>query len=180
MKNSLICKCFGYAGIASVVLVRMVLFLYVAYGLVMYDINESPGTSDERWRVDGSFGSGDCVALIIWGLYLLVTGYHICRYFAKLLKYEAGIHYWTLPSFDIESKKILSLVLSLLFVGCVVWIDLKMPEVFYPLVDRDNMVAAGRPIGLLSWDAMVRSFYWIIFTIYSSIHLLACQLKHKK
>lgn len=181
MKNSLTCKYLGYVGIALVVLAHLVLFLYVAYGLAMYDIEESPGTSDERWRVEGGFYSGDCVALIIWGVYLLVTCYHLCNYFAQLLKPEARNRYWTLPTFDIASAKILSLVLSLLFIGCVVWFDYAMLEVFVPRVNRDDMVSAHCPIGLLSWDAMVRSLYWLAFTGLSSIHMLIyIQLSTKK
>lgn len=183
METGVVRKWIGYAGQVVIVLVSIYLLYVVGRDLYLYDVlDDDKGTDDAaRWvsqKEEAGWGSEDTFCFLLWGFYLSVTGAHLFLYFRKLSSME-NFNMWALPAFDISRMKILSGILSGLFLSCVFFFHVTMPEVFTPgltpgeygngTIIRYDLVHVANGIG----------GNWAIFTLITPIPLLLQGIIHK-
>lgn len=179
MKTTAIQKYIGYAGQVLVVLVSVYLLLTVGMNFYLYDVEYSGGSDDARWTIPKeSWDFGDTIGLFWWGLYLLVTGTHLFLYFSCLSR-KKDFNMWALPTFNIDGKRILSCILSLLFILIVYYFHITMPEVFTPSISRAEYGKMSYYKGIDSFWAALISQKWVVFTFITSFHLFLYMIARK-
>lgn len=78
---------------------------------------------------------------------------------------------WALPTFNIGSMRLLSFILSVLFVLFVIFFHTFMPEVYTPCISREEYKEMSYYEGIDSFWAVIFFNKWMIFTFFTSIHL---------
>lgn len=172
MKKQKIKQCVGYVGQATIVIVSLYLFFSVARDIYLYDVEFSDGSDDARWTVPSEgWNTGDSIELLIWGVYILVTSSHLITYFRQL-SCNRDFNKWALPTFNIKGMRILSAILSILFILFVMWFDIIMPEVYTPNISYVDYKERSYYEEIDSfWSFWIYS-KWIMFTLCTTTHLL--------
>lgn len=179
MKTTVIRKYVGYAGQVGIVLVSLYLLYIVGMDFYLYDVEYSDGSDDARWTIPKeSWDYENTIGLFWWGVYLLVTGAHLILYFVRLSSMKK-FNMWALPTFNIEGMRILSAILSLFFILFVYFFHTTMPEVYTPSVTRAEYSEMPHYVGIDSFFANWISTKWMVFTFFTTMHLLLSLLYRK-
>lgn len=179
MDTAFIRKYMGYAGLATIILASLYLLYTVGTDLYLYDVEYSDGTDDARWTiVKESWEPENTIGLLMWGFYLLVTGSHLFLYFKRLIDMK-DFNMWALPTFNVKGKKILSGILSVVFIFFVVYFDTTMPEVYTPSISRAEYSEMPHYVGIDSFWCDYIYNIWELFTIFTSLHLLLYRVSIK-
>lgn len=179
MKTNIVRKYIGYTGLVMIIFVSFYLLFSVGMGLYLYDIESSDGTDDARWRIERvGWDCSDTVAILMLGFYLLVIGVHLFLFFKRLSSMEK-FNMWALPTFNIEGMRILSCFLSVMFILFVFFFDTTLPEIFTPSVSILDYKEMDQFVGIDSFSVLLISLVWIVFTLFTSLHLLLYMITQK-
>lgn len=160
-------KIISFIGISVIFLIVYFLFTDVINYMIQNHTNESRDCLPDMNTYDLSLlEHGDINFLILWIIHLFLTAIPFILYFIKFQYYKYIADYLILPIYNIDRLKILSTIISLLYIILV----FVYYGAFWYLLTIDDYTPESEEESL--WDGIIvlATFFWPVFIISLLLH----------